>query len=398
VRVALIGPTHPYKGGIAQHTTDLAHRLAARGHEVRVLSWSAQYPKRLYPGAQQTVDRPEMPPFPDTTYPLSWRRPDGWPRVGRRLRTQVDAVVLVVVTPIQAPAYLGILRGLGGRVPALALCHNVLPHERRRLDVPLTRAVLGRCAGVLVHTEAQAAQARELTSAPVTAAVMPPHLWPSVAADSAARSAAAGSADDSGAAASAGSAAEAGPHPGGDGHGPRRQVLFFGMVRPYKGLDVLLRALAAGPPDVRLVVAGEFWGGGEAAARELASSLGIAGRVDIRPGYVDAADVPALFAAADALVLPYRDGTATQNVQLAHMHGTPVVATRVGSLATAVRDGVDGLLVPPGDPADLAAALHRLYEPGTLAALRAKVEAPDTGAAWDAYLDAVVAALARPSS
>jgi glycosyltransferase involved in cell wall biosynthesis len=392
VRVALIGPTHPYKGGIAQHTTDLAHRLAARGHEVRVLSWSAQYPKRLYPGAQQTVEHAEMPPFPATTYPLSWRRPDGWVRVGRRLRTQVDAVVLVVVTPIQAPAYLGILRGLGDRVPVLALCHNVLPHERRRFDLPLTRAVLRRCAGVLVHTEAQAAQARELTSAPVTAAVMPPHLWPSVAASSATGSSGSAAPESPG-------SADGVDLPGApDEDGSRRQLLFFGMVRPYKGLDVLLRALAEGPPDVRLVVAGEFWGGGEASARELASSLGVAERVELRPGYVDAGDVPGLFAAADALVLPYRDGTATQNVALAHLYGTPVVATRAGSLATAVRDGVDGLLVPPGDVAGLAAALRRLYEPGTLAALRAKVEAPDTGAAWDAYLDAVVAALARPSS
>src|SRR5512143_1820501 len=140
MRIAVVGPTHPYKGGIAQHTTELAHRLAARGHDVRLESWSAQYPDRLYPGRQR-VTEPELPPFPGTSYPLSWRWPAGWLRLGRRLRREVDAVVLVVVTPVQAPAYLGILRGLrpgrgGPRV--LALCHNVLPHERRAVDVPLT--------------------------------------------------------------------------------------------------------------------------------------------------------------------------------------------------------------------------------------------------------------------
>ncbi|WP_241255494.1 glycosyltransferase family 4 protein, partial [Candidatus Protofrankia californiensis] len=110
-RIAIVGPTHPYKGGVAQHTTELAHRLAARGHDVRIESWSAQYPARLYPG-QQRVSDPETEPFPATSYPLSWRRPDSWLRLGRRLRSGVDAVVVVMITPIQAPAYLGILAGL----------------------------------------------------------------------------------------------------------------------------------------------------------------------------------------------------------------------------------------------------------------------------------------------
>lgn len=394
MRIAIIGPTHPYKGGIAQHTTELAHRLAARGHEVRIESWSRQYPARLYPG-QQRVDTPEGTPFAATSYPLSWRRPDSWFRLGRRLRAPasggpgsgatVDLVVLVVVTPIQAPAYLGILTGLrglrgrsgGGRSSrdVLALCHNVLPHERRRIDEPLVSAVLRRCSTVLVHTEPQARLAAELTTAPVRVAEMAPHLWTAAGGDMIL------SGSGSACAPEAGSSQ---PSPS-----PSRELLFFGLVRPYKGLDVLLRALAAGPEDVRLTVAGEFWGGIES-TRTLVAELGLGERVTLRPGYVPAEDVPALFAAADALVLPYRAGTASQNVDLAHLHDVPVVATRVGTLTTSVRDGVDGLLVPPDDPAALAAALRRLYEPGVLAALRAKVTPPDVDSAWDSYLDAVL--------
>jgi glycosyltransferase involved in cell wall biosynthesis len=155
MRIAVIGPAHPFKGGIAQYTTELAHRLTGAGHQVSLVSWSHQYPKLLYPG-QLTVARPEVPLFPGTSRLLSWRRPDSWYRVGRRLRDQ-DLVVLVVVTPVQMPAYLGILAGLGRHRAArvVAQCHNVLPHERRAIDVRLMRAVLSRVDGVLVHSPAE---------------------------------------------------------------------------------------------------------------------------------------------------------------------------------------------------------------------------------------------------
>jgi glycosyltransferase involved in cell wall biosynthesis len=318
-----------------------------------------------------------MEPFDPTAYPLSWRRPDGWLRLGRRLRGGADVVVLVVVTPIQAPAYLGILRGLGARArrragspTVVALCHNVLPHERRPVDEPLIRAVLRQADAVLVHTDAEATRAAALTSAPVRVAAMAPHLW----------------------AAPTRRVHPDAPVPRAAPDEPRRRLLFFGLVRPYKGLDVLLRALADGPPDVALTVAGEFWGGAEQTAA-LVTELGLADRVELRPGYVDAADVPGLFAAADALVLPYRAGTASQNVDLAHLHGRPVVATTVGTLPAAVADGVDGLLVAPDDPSALAAALRRLYEPGVLAALTAKVRPPDATGGWDRYLEVLMGAV-----
>jgi D-inositol-3-phosphate glycosyltransferase len=166
-----------------------------------------------------------------------------------------------------------------------------------------------------------------------------------------------------------------------------RCLLFFGIVRPYKGLDLLLRALVD-VPDVRLVVRGEFWGGSEP-TRALLAELGIADRVDLREGYVDAQEVPALFAAADALVLPYRSSTASWNASLGHEHGIPVVATRVGTMAEQVRDGEDGLLCEPDDPAALAAALRRLYEPDVLEKLRAGIRPPSGQAQWDAYVAAL---------
>ncbi|GAA2286245.1 glycosyltransferase [Nonomuraea roseoviolacea subsp. roseoviolacea] len=346
MRVAIVGPTYPYKGGGAQHTTELAHRLSALGHDVVIESWRAQYPSFLYPG-QQTISAPEGRPYDRTERRLDWRRPDGWVAAGRRLRS-ADLVVLAVLSPVQVPAYLGILYGLGRRARAVALCHNVLPHERKPYDRPLMRALLRRVDGVLTHSEQQAELARSLTSAPVGVAGLPPHL-PSTHAQRSTT--------------------------------VHRRLLFFGIVRPYKGLDLLLRAL---PEGVSLTVAGEFWGGLEE-TKALVAELGLAERVELRPGYVPAGDVPGLFARADALVLPYRSATASQNVWLGHEHGVPVIATRVGALADHVTDGVDGLLVEPGDAGALRAAIERFYASGEPERLRSGVKAVDPEPFWSAY-------------
>ena len=367
MKIAIVGPAHPYKGGAAQHTTALAHRLTAAGHQVVLLSWTAQYPKLLYPG-QLTVDTPELPVFGATERVLAWYRPDGWWRAGRWLaRERFDALVLCVVTPIQAPAYLTLARAArAGGCTVLALCHNVLPHEGRAFDRPLMRALLRRVDAVIVHSDAEAAVAASLTTAPVQATVMPPHL--------------------------PGTALAAGPGTGPAPGATQHRLLFFGIVRPYKGLDVLLRALAQASPDVALTVAGEIWDGRDGLLR-LIADLGLTGRVTLAEGYVPAAGIPALFATADALVLPYRSATASQNPLLAFQYGVPVIATRAGSIAATVTDGVNGLLCTPGDAADLARAIGQLYQPGTLARLRAGARPADPGPLWDDYLAAITKAI-----
>lgn len=361
MRIAVVGPAHPYKGGGAQHATELAHRLAAAGHEVSLESWLAQYPRLLYPG-QLTITEPEVPLFDGTRRELSWARPLGWLRVGRRLARAVDVVVLFVYTPVQVPAYLGILHGLRGRTRAVALCNNVLPHERRRVDVSLMRTLLRRVDAVFVHTADQATLAATLTSAPTYVAVLPPHL-PSAPP----------------------------PAPGTERAGPFRRLLFFGVVRPYKGLDVLLRALATGPPGVELRIAGEFWGG-TSETEKLIANLGLVDRVELRPGYVAVEDVPSAFADVDALVLPYRAATASQNAYIAFNNGVPVIATRTGALADAVHDGVDGLVCTAGDVEDLAAALRRFYAPGEPGRLRSGVRRADVDRVWEAYVETLVTA------
>lgn len=356
MRIAVVGPTHPIKGGVAQHTTVLAQQLCAAGHEVEIVSWLRQYPQRLYPG-KQTVEEPEFDPFPATSRPLSWNRPDTWVRTARRLRGH-DLVVFAHITPVQVPPYrvmLGVLRRAGTRTAVI--CHNVLPHERSRVDAALVGRLLRATDLVIVHSEHQADEARSLTDRPIRVARLAPFMPKGFVRRS--------------------------PLPG-----EHRRLIFFGLVRPYKGLDVLLRALAAGPPDVRLRVVGEFWGG-TAATEQLCRELGVADRVELRDGYVGADEVPGLFSDVDALVLPYRTATGSQGVWTGFEFGVPVIATRAGHLADDIRDGIDGLVAEPDDVDSLAEALRTLYRPGWAEQLRGEVKPVDGSPYWRRYLQAL---------
>jgi hypothetical protein len=172
VRIALIGPAYPNQGGAARHTTELAYRLAAAGHNVIIESWRAPEP-----AASGLADGD---PYPRTYRRLAWYRPDTWIAAGRRLRS-ADLVVFALPSQAQVPSYLSVLSALalGPDRPRTALiCHAALPDA-----VPggqgLTRTLLARADTVIVHSAAQAAQARALAAeVPIVIARMPPHLGP----------------------------------------------------------------------------------------------------------------------------------------------------------------------------------------------------------------------------
>ncbi len=367
MKIALVGPTHPYKGGVASHTTQTAHELQAAGHDVRLVSWSRLYPERLYPGEQAVPGGgPDLPPFAGTVRPLRWDRPWSWWSTGRSLRA-FDLVVVVVVVPVQVPALLTLVRSVrrGPRPPrVVVIAHNVVPHETHPGGPWLMRRMLTAADAVVVHSPEQARLARELGVDSVTVAPLAAHLPGGVPDPSATRRA-----------------------PDRPADAPLR-VLTLGMVREYKGYDLLLKAARA-VPGVSVTIAGEQWGEAGARVRELAADPALAGRVDVRPGYLPGADVPALLAGHDVLALPYRHATASQNVVLGHAHGLPVLATRVGTFADDVRDGVDGVLVEPGDVEALAAGLRRLTEPGVLAGLRSGLPALDLRTPWAEYVRAL---------
>jgi glycosyltransferase involved in cell wall biosynthesis len=373
MRICLVGPAYPYRGGISHFTQMLA--LAMDGaHETRIVGFSRLYPSILFPGKTQYETqgarvRVESVRAIDSINPFSWRRAA---RVMRDFAP--DLVVVQWWHPFFAPA----LRGVLGRflrvrrVPVVFLCHNVLPHEGSRLDRVLARWGFAKADAFLVQSTED--RARLLAIRPDAPVDVHPHPVYSQFA-----------------------------HGGVDRDGARRQLgvsgrvlLFFGLIRAYKGLPTLLRAFArvADRLDATLVVAGEFYED-RRPYDALVAELGIGARVRIIDRYVPDDEVAVYFRAADLAVLPYTSATQSGIVQTAFAFELPVVVTAVGGLPDVVDDGVTGYVVPPGDPQALAAAIERFFAPGTGERMAAAIRAQADRFSWSGCVEKLLALGAR---
>jgi D-inositol-3-phosphate glycosyltransferase len=334
--LVLVGPAPPLRGGIAHFGEGLARALAER-HEVRRVSFSRQYPGLLFPGRTQTEpgERPRLPASAllDALAPWTWRR-----AARAAAAWHPRGAVLMHWSPFFAPAYGGFASSLrrAANARVVLLCHNLHPHEPGPLDRGLSRRLLARVDGAVTLSESVAEEVRAIAPRLPLRRVAHPivDVFPPPPSREEARAAL--------------------------GLGDELALLFFGFVRPYKGLDVLLQALPQirSRHRLRLLVAGEFYEARERYDR-LLDRLGIADQVTFLDRYVAVEEVPGLFAAADLCVQPYRSASQSGVSKLAMQFGCPVVLTDVGGLAEDVADGITGYVVPPEDPAAIAAAVDR---------------------------------------
>jgi len=381
VRLTIVGPAYPLRGGIALHTAEMARAACDRGHAVEVVSFRRLYPAALFPGRSQLDPGP--PPAASsrylTTASLDSLSPSSWRRAGRALAERApDLVVVQRWHPFFAPALAGVVRlprRNGARV--VWMLHNVRPHERSaRWLRPLYAHGIAATDICLTHA---ASVARELAVLrPGTRVEELRHPAPaSLAAreDPAASRRALGIAPD------------------------EVVFLFFGYVRHYKGVDVLLDALAELPlegPPWRAVIAGEWYIDRTAADRAIARAP-LAGKVVLEDRYVPDTEVGRYLAAATVVVAPYRDGTQSGVVPLAYAHGRGVIVGEVGGLPEVVEPGKTGLLVPPGDARALTAALEevrrgRRFSPTAISAAHAR-------SSWTPFIATLESlALDRPAS
>lgn len=324
----MIAQTKPDVAGAAEFNTEMVAALSDYA-EVELIGW-----RRLYPPVPRRKQTSSPAPMDCATRWLSWTDPRTWRTAIHQIERFVpDALVLPWLHPVMAPPYRYLLRHVPPGVSRIVVCHNVIPHEHAPFDAWLTRSALKHADVLLTHAPQQRQEllALGLDERRICEAYHPRFR----------------------------------PAPRAARTDPRRdgelRLLFFGAVRPYKGVEDAIRAMAQLDRSVqaRLVVAGRFWDG-SAGLAELVHRLGVADRVQLRDGYVLDEEVGQLFDWSDAAILPYRSATQSGVVQLAFAHRRPVIATTVGGLPSAIRDGVDGILCPPEDPAALAEAIQRM--------------------------------------
>lgn len=336
MRLAFLSAFPPYRGGISQFSTALVHELR-KAHEVEAYTFSRQYPGLLFPGSSQydhgVQDDINALRTLDTIWPFSWRT-----TAHRMLTTGPEVAVLRYWMPFFAPSMgwvAGSLRQRGVKV--LSIVDNALPHEPHFYDRPLTRWFLQRNDGLVAMTDAVQQDILGMVPGAKVELLAHPlydHFGEPVPTEEARHWL--GLPKDA------------------------RVLLFFGLIRDYKGLDLLIEAFGTLDPMYHLVIAGEPYGSPEKYLEKVRSSPG-KDRIHLHMRFIPDTDVPRFFSAADAVVLPYRSATQSGVTAIAYHFGLPVVATDVGGLKEAVQHGRTGVLVPRPTASALARGIVDLF-------------------------------------
>jgi glycosyltransferase involved in cell wall biosynthesis len=317
VHVAILGPAHPWRGGIAHHSASLYRAFERAGHRVTLFNYRRLYPELLFPGKTQLDESDLHMAVPNERVydPLD---PRSWVSLGRRVRREgIERLVIQWWHPFFAPgcAALALLARRGG-CEVVMMCHNVEPHEATPIDRVLLRLAYAAPDRFVVQSGAQRDRMIELVGRgrPVAIAAHPPY---GIFAESGASH----------------SREEARRHYGVEAE---HLLVFFGLVRPYKGVGLLLEALAAVGErlDCELIIAGEVYGSGQPYRRRIAK-LGLHDRVRLEDRYIPNEEVPLLFSAADVCILPYRSATGSGAANVAIACGVPLVMSRLATLEQA---------------------------------------------------------------
>ncbi len=368
MKIIICGTAYPLRGGISHYNALLYEELSQK-HETQIITFSRQYPGLLFPGKTQQETGGEIMQVPseqlmDSINPLNWLK------VGKEIcRRAPDLIIFKYWIPFFGPCFGTIARQAkrNGRTKVVFICDNVIPHEKRPGDAAFTRYAFKPVDGFIVQSQAVE---RDLNA-----------FWPQATYKRVAHPVY----NIFGEAVAKEKAKEqlAIRH--------QRVMLFFGYVRAYKGLDVLLEALALLKKDsgVHLCVVGEFYDD-EQKYREKIRALTLEDRVTVVADYVPNDRVGLYFSAADVVILPYKDATQSGIAQIAYNFDKPVIATNVGGLAEVVLDGKTGYVVPPNDPPALAQSIMNFYSENKAGEFASYVREEKKKYSWKTLADAIV--------
>jgi D-inositol-3-phosphate glycosyltransferase len=325
-KIVLLTPAHPLRGGIASSSERLALEFHDEGYEVVVVSFRLQYPSFLFPGETQFTDDPP-PENVHIETRLNSINPLNWLMTGLYLKKLCpDLLIIRYWLPFMGPSLGTVARIARSNkiTKVIALADNIIPHEKRPGDAFFTKYFCRSVHGFLVMSRSVGEDAKKF--GPGKPVVYSPHPIYDNYGDKASREA---------------SVAQL------DLDNSFRYVLFFGFIRDYKGLDILMEAMADDrikKLPVKLIVAGEYYGNKEK-YMGLIQKLGIADQVILHNKFISNEDVRYYFGVSDLVVQPYRSATQSGISQLAYHFEKPMVVTKVGGLPEIVEHGKVGYVV-----------------------------------------------------
>lgn len=338
-KIVIIGPVYPYKGGISHYTSLMSMSLAGE-YDVETVSYKMQYPKILFRKPQKDYDNKTFE-IKDAQFLINTANPFNILASANKIKKMnPDLVIVQWWHPYFAPCY-QILFGALKKYNIVAVCHNVLPHERFFMDAALVKGTLKKVDGCIVHSGLDRDNLKKLLpNMKCRLNVHPTYNAFKIRniTREEARKELGISKDE-------------------------KMLLFFGYVRKYKGLKYLLEAMpkiVQNQSDVKLYVVGDF-GKDKEDYLKIINDNGASSRVVIKDGYVPDTEVEPYFAAADICVCPYVDATQSGIVQIAYGFGLPVLATRVGGLPEVVNDNKTGYIIEPMNPDAIADKINDFY-------------------------------------
>ena len=332
MRICLIAPIPPFRGGIAKYCYSLAQEMEKR-HELLLLSYKRQYPELLY-GKKSQLDpaynsQSIDDEFKQLSYDIDSASVFSWLETSRKIAAfKPNLVIIPWWVAYWAPMYVYLLSSFKKKsIKVVFLCINIFEHEDNAIKKIVTRFILKRVDAIIVHSEQEKLSALDINpKAEVIKHLLP--LFEYEQMPTATR------ADQT-----------------------TLQMLFFGFVRPYKGLDILLKAIGIlKDQNISLKIVGEFWNDKDKYLQVI-NECGISGKVEIIDRYVSDQEMSRYFTDTDLVVLPYRKSITSGVIATAYGFRKPVLATNVGGFYEVIQEGITGKIVPPDDPESLADAI-----------------------------------------
>jgi glycosyltransferase involved in cell wall biosynthesis len=338
VRIAFVAPAYPYRGGIAHFAVRLAQEASAE-NDILFVNFSRLYPRILFPGKTQFDHSATEINFPSERI-IDSINPATWIQASNRIQEWgADAVVFHYWHSFFSPAYGTIAKQIGPETVRIAICHNVVPHDAGNMQTLLARFAFSKMSGFIVHSQSEVKDLLRLSpEARYKVAFHPIYdVFPNEDMPKSEARSKMGLADD------------------------LRVVLYFGLIRPYKGVDLLIKAVTelSDVPNLKVLIVGEVYSD-RAMLNNLLKTVP-ADRIELIDRYIPNEQVATFFRAADLVALPYRSATQSGIVPIAYRCNRPVLVTRVGGLPDVVVEGVSGYLIPPADASAIAKAIRRHF-------------------------------------